>query len=208
MSYFVLIIKNVKTLLNRVKTIPMANNENLHDLKLFSEFFQNNQHQFFSFAYSYIRNKVDAEDILMESIAALWENRDQWKEDSNIRALLLTIIKNKAFNYLSRHQTRLRAEEEITSHRQRELELRISTLKSCDPDYIFNSEISGIVKDSLSLLPEQSRRIFILSRFKHLSNKEIADQLGISVKTVEAHITKTIKVLKVNLKDYLYTLFF
>lgn len=191
-----------------VKINPMANNEHLHDLKLFSDFFQNNQQQFYSFAYSYVRNKVDAEDILMESIASLWENRNQWKEDSNIRALLLTIIKNKAFNYLARYQTRLRAEEEITSHRQRELELRISTLESCDPNYIFNSEISGIVKDSLSLLPEQSRRIFILSRFKHLSNKDIADQLDISIKTVESHITKAIKVLRINLKDYLYTLFF
>lgn len=186
----------------------MANNENLHNLKLFAEFFQSNQQQFFSFAYSYIRNKADAEDILMESVASLWENRDQWKEDSNIRALLLTMIKNRAFNYLSRYQTRLKAEEEITSHRQRELELRISTLESCDPDYIFNSEINGIVKDSLNLLPEQSRRIFILSRFKNLSNKEIAEQLNISIKTVESHITKTIKVLRVNLKDYLYSLFF
>lgn len=186
----------------------MANNEDLQNLRLFSEFFQKNQQQFFSFAYSYIRNKADAEDILMESITTLWENRDQWQDNSNIKALLLTIIKNKAFNYLSHYQVRLKAEEAIISHRQRELELRISSLESCDPDYIFNSEINGIVKDSLALLPEQSRRIFVLSRFKHLSNKEIAEQLGISVKTVESHITKVIKFLRMNLKDYLYSLLF
>ncbi len=186
----------------------MANNENLQNLKLFSEFFQNNQQQFYSFAYSYIRNRADAEDVLMESMAVLWENREQWKKESNVRALLLTIIKNKALNYLAHEQIRLHAENEITTHRQRELDLRISTLEICDPDYIFETEIHKIVLHSLSQLSEQTRNIFILSRFNNFSNKQIAEQLGISVKTVESHITKVIKLLKVSLKDYLYYFLF
>ena len=52
------------------------------------------------------------------------ENRDKWEEDSNLHGLLLTIIKNKALNYLAHLQVRLRAEEEINSHSQRELDLR------------------------------------------------------------------------------------
>ena len=85
--------------------MPQPNN--LHTMDTFTRFFQENQERFLSFAYSYIRNKVEAEDILMESMIALWENREKWKNDSNLQALLLTIIKNKALNHLAHEQVRL-----------------------------------------------------------------------------------------------------
>ena len=97
----------------------------LYSIFLFYKFFHENQEKFLSFAYSYIRDRQEAEDILMESMITLWENRDKWEEDSNLHGLLLTIIKNKALNYLAHLQVRLRAEEEINSHSQRELDLRI-----------------------------------------------------------------------------------
>lgn len=181
--------------------------EDLHDLRNFATFFQKNQQKFLSFTYSYVRNKDDAEDILMESVASLWENRNRIEANSNIPALLLTIIKNKALNYLTHEQVRLRVEEEINTHKQRELDLRISTLEVCNPDKIFNSEIQKIVQRSLQQLPEQSRKIFVMSRFSNTPNKQIAELLGISIKTVEFHITKTLKVLRADLKDYLLSLF-
>ena len=136
----------------------MYKTDNISSIQLFSEFFHENQEKFLSFAYSYIRDKQEAEDILMESMITLWENRDKWEEDSNLHALLLTIIKNKALNYLAHIQVRLRAEEEITTHRQRELDLRISTLEDCEPDTIFNAEIQHIVQKALKHMPEQSRK--------------------------------------------------
>ena len=75
----------------------------------------------------------------MESMIALWENREKRENDSNLQALLLTIIKNKALNHLAHEQVRLRAEDDINTHRQRELDLRISTLEACEPDMIFNA---------------------------------------------------------------------
>lgn len=99
----------------------MHQTNNISSIQLFSEFFHENQEKFLSFAYSYIRDRQEAEDILMESMITLWENRDKWEEDSNLHGLLLTIIKNKALNYLAHLQVRLRAEEEINSHSQREL---------------------------------------------------------------------------------------
>ena len=60
---------------------------------------------------------------------SLWECRDRWEEDKGLHALLLTIIKNKALNYLEHEQTRLRIEEDLNSHRQRELDLRIATFE-------------------------------------------------------------------------------
>ncbi|MDR3119307.1 MAG: RNA polymerase sigma-70 factor [Mediterranea sp.] len=177
-----------------------------NSITAFSEFFEQNREKFLSFAYSYIKNRPDAEDLLMESMAALWENRDKWRESSSLHGLLLTIIKNKALNLLAHEQVRLRAEENINSHGQRELELRISTLKACDPESIFNTEIQQIVNKALNRLPVQSRRIFVLSRYHNASNRKIAEQLGISVKSVEFHITKALKKLRLELKDYLFFL--
>ena len=127
-------------------------------MNLFSRFFQENQEKFLAFAYSYLRDKAEAEDVVMESMIALWENRDRWEENSNLHALLLTIIKNKALHVLEHKQVRLRAEETISSHNLRELDLRISTLKACEPDQIFNTEIQHIVNKTLQEMPEQSSR--------------------------------------------------
>ena len=178
----------------------MSGLRSLHTMNLFSRFFQENQEKFLAFAYSYLRDKAEAEDVVMESMIALWE------ENSNLHALLLTIIKNKALHVLEHKQVRLRAEETISSHNLRELDLRISTLKACEPDQIFNTEIQHIVNKTLQEMPEQSRKIFMLSRFQNLANKQIADSLDISLKTVEAHITKVLRILRLRLKDYLVTI--
>ena len=186
----------------------MHETNNISSVQLFSKFFQENQEKYLSFAYSYIRDKQEAEDILMESMITLWENRDKWEKDSNMNGLLLTIIKNKALNYLAHIQVRLRAEEEINSHRQRELDLRISTLEACEPDLIFDTEIQLIVQKALSRMPEQSRQIFMMSRYQNTPNKVIAEQLGISLKSVEFHMTKALKLLRTELKDYLISILF
>ena len=170
----------------------MSDLTRLHAMDLFSRFFQENQ-----------ENKAEAEDVLMESMIALWENRERWEEGSNLHALLLTIIKNKSLNLLEHKQIRLRAEEDIDSHSRRELDLRISTLKACEPEQIFNTEIQHIVHKALEQMPQQSRTIFMLSRYQNLPNKQIAEQLNISLKTVEAHITKALRILRLELKDYL-----
>ncbi len=183
----------------------MSGLRSLHTMNLFSRFFQENQPQFLAFAYSYLRDKAEAEDVVMESMIALWENRDRWEKNSNLHALLLT-IKNKALHVLEHKQVRLRAEETISSHNLRELDLRISTLKACEPDQIFNTEIQHIVNKTLQEMPEQTRKIFMLSRYQNLANKQIADSLDISLKTVEAHITKVLQILQLRLKDYLVTI--
>lgn len=185
----------------------MIQTDKLNTMDTFTRFFQENRDKFLSFTNSYVRNKAEAEDILMESMITLWENREKWEENSNMHALLLTIIKNRALNHLAHEQIRLRAEDEINTHKQRELDLRISTLEACEPDSIFNTEIQHIVRKALGKMPEQSRHIFILSRYQNAPNKMIAEQLGVSIKSVEFHITKALKILRLELKDYLISLF-
>ena len=71
-----------------------------------------------------------------------------------------------------------------------------------DPDLYLSSELQEKVKQAIDLLPEKCREIFIMSRIRGLKNEEIADNLHISKRTVETHISKALKVLRVELKDY------
>ena len=158
-----------------------------------TEVFSKRQQQFVQFAYSYVRNREEAEDIVMGAFTNVWEHRN---------ALLLTAIKNRSLNHLQHLEVRMRAEQHIGDMRQKELALRISTLEACDPDKLFCDEIQALVQEAISELPPTSREVFILSRMKNLPNKEIALRLDISVKTVEFHITRSLKQLRVQLKDY------
>ena len=76
------------------------------------------------------------------------------------------------------------------------------TLEACNPEKLFTDELQSLVDKALETLPEQTRDIFVRSRYNNQSHKEIAVALGISTKTVEFHITKALKVLRVALKDY------
>jgi len=162
----------------------------------------------FLFTKSFVHDIFVAEDIVSDSIIKLWESvKDNVPEDEDhLKALLLTILKNQSLDYLKHEAIRLKVTDNLVSLKNRELELRISTLQACDPDEVFSKEIKVIIANTINSLPKQTHKIFIMSRFENRSNTEIAGALNLSVKAVEYHITKTLKILKVNLSDYI-TLF-
>ena len=122
-----------------------------------TEVFSKRQQQFVQFAYSYVRNREEAEDIVMGAFTNVWEHRNELQEDTNISALLLTAIKNRSLNHLQHLEVRMRAEQHIGDMRQKELALRISTLEACDPDKLFCDEIQALVQEAISELPPTSR---------------------------------------------------
>lgn len=148
-----------------------------------------------------------AEDIVVESLVKYWKLISA--DETNLSdALLLTILKNKSLDHLRSEQVHLSAMENLSEVNNRELNMRISTLEACDPQEIFSSEIRQIVQNTLHTLPKQTRQIFILSRFENKTIKEIAEKTGLTVKGVEYHITKSIKAMRISLKDYLPLYFF
>ena len=163
--------------------------------------------QAFRFAKSYVHDEAVAEDIASEALIALWEKVEITSVEE-ITPLLFTILKHKALDWLKHEQVKTAAFESFADWQSRELSLRISTLEACSHNDIFSNEIERIVRQSLYQLPQQTRQAFILSRFKEMSNREIAETLNISVKGVEYHISKALKALRVALKDYLPLLCF
>jgi RNA polymerase sigma-70 factor (ECF subfamily) len=149
-----------------------------------------------------------SEDIVMDSFMYYWERRSSIAPDCNIPAYILTEIKHKCLDYLKHLRIQEEAIDKIKNTKEWELNLRISTLEACNPDKLFSEEMRDIVNKAINNLPPQTRDIFIRSRYHEKSNKEIAEELNVSTKTIEYHITKALKTLRISLKDYNTCLFF
>lgn len=163
----------------------------------------------FFFAKSYVHDDLAAEDIASESLIKLWEKlKVESIEDKFTLPLLLTILKNKALDYLKHEEVKRSAFEVMVDWQQQELSFRISALEACNPSEIFSKEVGSIISSTLNTLSDQTRHVFILSRFESKSNKEIAEKMEISVKGVEYHISKALKALRITLKDYLPLFYF
>jgi RNA polymerase sigma-70 factor (ECF subfamily) len=172
----------------------------------FKKFYTTYYNKCFLFAKSYVHDDWVAEDIASESLIKLWEIW-QLKEIEHPRSLLLTILKNKALDHLNHESIRKNAILSLSEDGKRELEIRISTLKACEPGKIFANDIQQIIESTLSSLPRQTREIFFMHRFRNLSKKEISEAQGISIKGVDYHLFKTLKHLRANLADYFPLLF-
>ncbi|WP_288205635.1 RNA polymerase sigma-70 factor [uncultured Parabacteroides sp.] len=173
----------------------------------FQELYDTWYRRSFTFAKAYVQDEMIAEDLVSESLVKLWRLMSE-KDIEYPQALLLTLLKNKALDYLRRETARQVAEEEFAEAYQCELSIRISTLEACNPEDMFSKEIAEIILHTLNTLPEQTRRIFELSRNEGLPVKKIAAIQEISPKAVEYHITKALKALRASLKDYLPLLLF
>ena len=138
----------------------------------------------------------------MEAFMDYWEMRDMLQPDSNIPAYILTLIKHKCLNHLKRKQLQDDISQRIRAVAEWELNVQISSLKVCEPTELFTAEIREIVNRTLRQLPEQTRRIFLMSRIENKTRKEIAEELNMTSKGVEYHIAKALSLLRVNLKDY------
>lgn len=155
------------------------------------------------FAKSYVFDSHTAESLAADAMSVYWERKAAGEEIEMVLPFLFSVIRNKALQYLRHESVRLRAEGEMSSSIQCELQFRIDSLESCDPHTLFAGDVQKILDSTLKALGDKTDRIFCLSRFQGMSNKEIAEKLGITEKAVEYHITKALKALRVSLKDYL-----
>lgn len=176
----------------------------IHDDNDFNHIFRTSKNGFIQFAYSYLGNMQDAEDVVMESYIQYWENKDKETfHATNIKGYIFTIIRNRCIDVLEERKDLLQKNDELHKHLIGEIELNISSLKGCDPSELFSSEIEEIVNDTIKTLPNRTREIFYERYLEQKPYKTIAENFGISVKGVEFHIAKSLNILRKNLKDYL-----
>lgn len=167
----------------------------------FNSIYKSYYRRAFLFSLSYVHNDLVAEDIVSDAIIHLWQLSKE-REIQSVESILITYIRSKSLNYLRHMQVQESVHQTLLDKGQRELEIRISTLEACDPNEILSEELRAKVRTLLAGMPEKTRFAFVRDRLDGKSHKEIAEELGISVKTVEYHISRAVKMLRDNLKDY------
>ncbi|MFT4222129.1 RNA polymerase sigma-70 factor [Dysgonomonas sp.] len=153
--------------------------------------------EFFSslcvFAHRYTDDWATCEDIVQDTFFKIWKNRKSIEINASSRNFLITSVRNSCIDYL-------RKQDLVRVWQEREV---LEKSKYTPDDLYSHIELEQMLSAALEKLPENVRSVFELNRFEGKSYKEIAEQQGISVKTVEAHISKALKILRVELKDYL-----
>ena len=177
--------------------IKLLNNkqETAYDV-VFSLFFP----RLVSFAKEFV-SFHDAKNMVQDAFLSLWESKSEFNNEFQLQSYLYTAVKNNCLNQLRRERLNSNFLKEST--RKEINQLNITSLNQLDTTTIAFQEIEDIIQKTLSGLPPRCRDVFVLSRYEGKKNAEIADLLGISVKSVEAQITKALKIFKIVLKDYL-----
>lgn len=184
--------KNEQQLLEKLKN---------DDEAAFKVIYNNFYPKLYHFVLEFVPLKDVTENIVQDTLVTLWNKRNQLKDDSNLTSYLFTVAKNNALKKLrdKKYSQKLFSNAIDVG----ELDLNVETLSTVDTSVCAFMDIEQIIQETLASLPPQCRKVFELSRFQEMKNREIAEELDISIKTVEKHISKGIKTFKVALKDYL-----
>ena len=186
----------------RVIIIVMLNNHS--EDSTFTAIFTTSKEGFIQFAYSYLGNMEEAEDAVMESYVQYWEVSQRTdKVIRDAKAYIFMILRNKCIDLLEAKKQHLQHTEVMYDQMVGEIELNITSLQCCDPSELFSKDITRIVTETIDNMPDRTREIFYERYYEQKSYKSIAEAFGISVKGVEFHMTKCLRVLRERLKDYL-----
>ena len=167
----------------------------------FEKIFKSNHGQIVGFCNQFITDWDKAQSLAQEAFINLWVNREKIETLNGIKAFLYTYAKSSCLNYI-RHRKIISKYEDIQLQ-SKEDQLNREVLESFDFNSLEFTELEELIMRSINELPDQCRRVFMLSRFEGKKNKEIADDLNISVKSVEANMTRALKILKSDLAEYL-----
>lgn len=153
-----------------------------------------------SYAMSIVKNEATAEEIVQNVFFKLWERNSRLQVHQSVAAYLYRAVYNESLNHL-RHN-------KVKDTHQRHTFRNSNEGENSDPSTL--RELQQKIDSTINELPEQCRTIFQMSRYEDLKYRNIADKLGISVKTVENQMGKALRILRTKLKDYLpiFLLFF
>ena len=156
----------------------------------------------FLFAREYVINEEVARNLCQETFLTLWEKRQSLNDESNIKAYLYKITRNNCLNYLKNVQVNRRYQENLRLQ-YREMILNYGTLADLNFEQLEFDELYTLIQNTIESLPPQCKKIFKMSRYEQLKNKQIALELDISEKAVEKQISKALHELRDTLeKNY------
>ena len=170
--------------------------------ELFDEIFKRYSKPLFYYASKFVEDEV-ARDIVQDVFAKLWSDQ-KIVINRSLNSFLFTMVRNGCLQFLEKQKVRNRYIESA------KLKLQVEELQfyMTEKTSLIEQELEQKLNEVLESLPERCRQIFIMSRFENKKNKEIAEELGVSLKAVEKQITKALATIRIEMKDYLPLLLF
>lgn len=172
------------------------------DATAFEQLFKTHFKRLHAYAFTILRDEVEAEEMVQQVFFKLWERNvrmDSFGETlsltGSVSAYLYRAVHNESLNYI-KHQ-------KVRSNHQLHVAYSMKNEAEHPAKKVIAGELEKKIHSALNELPEQCRTIFQMSRFDDLKYREIADKLGISVKTVENQMGKALKLLRQKLADFL-----
>ncbi|MFA7116805.1 MAG: sigma-70 family RNA polymerase sigma factor [Bacteroidales bacterium] len=145
------------------------------------------------FSYYFCKDIEEARNIAQDTFAAFWLNIDKVNRDDNILRYLFFIAKNKTLNYLKKKSY---GEKYFSYQKGKMLNINKTIIESSTFSTVLCNEIEDALNYSISKMSIKVKETFMLSRYKHLKNKEIAEKQNISIKTVEYRMMSALRIIR------------
>jgi RNA polymerase sigma-70 factor, ECF subfamily len=165
------------------------------DITAFEMLFRTYYQPLCNYAYTFVQNRDEAEEIVQSTFLSVWEKRANLEIRTAVKPYLYAMVRNACLNVLKHEKIK-------QQHAAVELAVAEKSVESVTRT-VMASELETKIYEAMEKLPQQCRLIFKLSRFEELKYSEIAEQLDLSVKTVENQMGKALKIMREQLKDYL-----
>jgi len=167
----------------------------LLDKAQFEKLFNLHYSNLCAYANNFLKELEASEEVVQEVLFKLWVNRDKIEITSSIQSYLYRAVRNSCLNVIKHVNIR----EEYKIHNERVIEMEQNSYD----DAVVISELEEKIRQAIDQLPIERKKVFIMSRYDGLKYQEIADKLGISIKTVESQMGSALKFLREELKDYM-----
>lgn len=165
------------------------------DESAFEQVFKTHFKNLHAYAFTMLKDDAEAEEVVQQVFFKLWERAGHLTISGSVAAYLYRAVHNESLNHL-KHQ-------KVKTGYRLHVAYSMKNQEGQEPEKIMTRELDHKFREALNELPEQCRTVFQLSRFEDMKYREIADKLDISVKTVENHMGKALKILRARLVDFL-----
>ncbi len=156
----------------------------------FDEIFRKYYRRLVYFSMNVVKDKDSAEEVIQDLFVKLWEKKDKLEFKVSIKAYLYRAVYNNSVQYFKKQQRFANNDFELSEE-----------LSAGFNDILEQTELEERIYQTIEQLPDKCKEIFKLKRFDDLKNREIAEKLKISIKTVETQMTRALKFLTKNLGD-------
>ena len=164
------------------------------DEDAFCELYATYKNRLIYFAMRFLKSREYAEDVFQDVFTVVWQSRRFINPDASFSSYLYTIMRNRILNQLRNAANEEKLKESILSQA---LDYTEDTKRE-----VMLNDLKSLISHALQQLTPRQREIFEMSREAQLSHKELADKLGISVNTVQEHISTSLKLIRTYLIKY------